>query len=232
MRHCSTYPSWTCRFERASTTSHERPLGRGLVSRLTVTKRTCKGTTKAGKPCGANPLKPGTVIQGVAVSGDWCWTHDEDLPASAKLDRTRTREQMGGRPKKPTPTEIERRLIEENVVAWQRPYWRTLGYDLVAGEDGPYLVEIKGGGAKLFGESKDGYINVSSHDDLGAMIAASEKLRDRVYGRPKQSSEVTVITQDAIDVAIERMERELASNDRDRRETGDDSALQGAESSA
>lgn len=198
-----------------------------------MTKRTCHSKTKAGKPCGANPLKPGTVIEGVKVSGKWCRQHDQDLPSSAKLDRTRTREQMGGRPKKPTPTEVERKLIEANIVALERPYWRTLGYDVLLGEDGPYLVELEGGGAKLFGESKDGYINVSTVDDLGAMIAAAEKLRDRVYGKPKQSSEVTVITQDAIDVAIERMERELA--ERDGGDSGEpivDRALQASEGAA
>lgn len=194
-----------------------------------MTKRTCEGTTKKGKPCGANPLKPGTVIEGVTVTGKWCRTHDEDLPSSAKLHATRTREQMGGRPKKPSPTEIERRLIEENVIAWQRPYWRTLGYDMVMGDDGPELLEREDGGAKLFGESKDGYINVSPHEDLGAMIAAAEKLRDRVFGRPKQSSEVTVITQDAMDRAIEGLEAELASNDPDSGEPGVGCAIQASE---
>jgi hypothetical protein len=197
-----------------------------------MTTRTCQDTTKAGKPCGANPLKPGTVIEGVTVTGKWCRNHDHDLPTSAKLHATRTREQMGGRPRKPTPAEVERKLIETNIVALERPYWRTLGYDVLLGEDGPYLVELEGGGAKLFGESKDGYINVSSHDDLGAMIAAAEKLRDRVYGRPKQSSEVTVITQDAIDVAIERMERELAERDGDSGDPGVDRALQATEGAA
>jgi hypothetical protein len=197
-----------------------------------MTKRTCKGTTRKGTPCGANPLKPGTIIEGVTVTGKWCRTHDGDLPSSAKLHATRTREQMGGRPKKPSPTEIERRLIEENVIAWQRPYWRTLGYDMVMGEDGPELLEREDGGAKLFGESKDGYINVSPHEDLGAMIAAAEKLRDRVFGRPKQSSEVTVITQDVMDQAIERLEAELAINDPGSGEPGVDRAIQATEGSS
>ena len=196
-----------------------------------MTRRCCKAKTKKGKPCGANPLKPGTVIEGVTVKGEHCRIHDPDLPASAQFP-PRTREQMGGRPRKPTPAEVERRLIEANIVALERPYWRTLGYDVLLGEDGPYLVELEGGGAKLFGESKDGYINVSSHDDLGAMIAAAEKLRDRVYGRPKQSSEVTVITQDAIDVAIERMERELAERDGDSSDPGVDRAVQASEGAA
>jgi hypothetical protein len=183
-----------------------------------MSKRACHGTTQAGKqagkPCGANPLKPGTVIQGVTVTGDWCREHDVDLPTSARIRNTRTREQLGGRPRNPRPSEIKRQLMERYELAVQRPYWRTLGYDVVINESGECeLVELPTGGAKLFGESKDGCINVSDVEDLNAMIAAAEKLEDRVYGRPKQSSEVTVVTQDTIEQAIERMEGELAGND-------------------
>lgn len=196
-----------------------------------MTKRTCKGTTKAGKPCGANPLKPGTVIEGVTVTGTWCRNHDDDLPSSAKLHATRTREQMGGRPKKPTPSEIQRQLMERYELAVQRPYWRTLGYDVAIGENGdPELIEMPEGGVKLFGESKDGHINVSGVDDLGAMIAAAEKLQDRVYGRPRQRNEVTVVTKDAFADVIEQLEAEVAEReaDRDRGDTAGDRALQGA----
>ena len=185
-------------------------------------KRTCKGITKKGTPCKGNPLK----------DSDYCLAHaDEQKRASVGFGGARAGA-MGGRPKKPSPTEIERRLIEENVIAWQRPYWRTLGYDMVMGADGPELLEREDGGAKLFGESKDGYINVSDHEDLGAMIAAAEKLRDRVFGRPKQFSEVTVVTEDQLVAEIERMERELADNDRDSGAAGDDPALQDAANAA
>lgn len=199
-----------------------------------MAKRTCKGKTKARKPCGANPLKPGTVIEGVTVTGKWCRQHDEDLPTSAKLDRTRTREQMGGRPRKPTPSEIQRQLMERYELAVQRPYWRTLGYDVVIGENGdPELIDMPDGGAKLFGESKDGEIQVSSVDDLGAMIAAAEKLQDRVYGRPRQRNEVTVVTKDAFADVIEKLEAEVAAREAagdggDRGVLGADRSLSGA----
>jgi hypothetical protein len=32
---------------------------------------------------------------------------------------------------------------------------------------------------------------MTDYDDLGAQMAAAEKLRDRVFGRPKQTTEVT-----------------------------------------
>jgi hypothetical protein len=143
------------------------------------TDRRCTAQTRSGDPCKASPLRDQNV----------CLAH-----ADAK-----TRESTGfvavngkaGRPRNPRPAEVARRLIEENVLAIQRPYWRTLGYDVELTDDGPRLVELVDGGAKLHGTSKDGNVKVSSHDDLGAHMAAAEKLQDRVYGRPKQATELT-----------------------------------------
>ena len=151
-------------------------------------KRNCKAKNQKGGPCGAYPLKPGTVIDGIAVKGKHCRKHDPDLSDSARLACAQP---GAGRPKLPTPSEIARQLIERNVLALQKPYWRTLGYDVVIGADGPELVEIPDGGAKVYGESKDGDICVSELDDLAAMMTAAEKLQDRVYGRPRQSTEIT-----------------------------------------
>lgn len=152
-------------------------------------KRQCEGTTKKGTPCGANPLKPGTVVKGVTVSGRWCNRHDEDLPDSARIGGPQP---GSGRPRVPKPTEVGRRLVEENIAIVQRPYWRALGYDVSETPDGLKVVRVEGGGAKIYGVSaKDGVVYVSEHDDLGAMIAASEKLQDRALGRPKQMTEIT-----------------------------------------
>ncbi len=186
-------------------------------------RRECKGTTRAGDPCKGNPLK----------NSDYCLAHaDEETRASVGFGGARAGA-MGGRPRKPTPSEIQRQLMERYELAVQRPYWRTLGYDVKIGEDGdPELVELPEGGAKLFGESKDGFINVSSFDDLGAMIADAEKLQDRVYGRPRQRNEVTVVTRDAFADVIEKLEAEVAereaSADRDRSDPGGDRTLSGA----
>jgi hypothetical protein len=85
---------------------------------------------------------------------------------------------------------VARKLIEENVLALQRPYWRTLGYDVVIGDDGPELVELEEGGAKLH-TAFEGRVTVSRHEDLAAMMTAAEKLQDRVYGRPTQATEIS-----------------------------------------
>lgn len=196
-------------------TAAERTRKRAKVSQTNAkprvaTRRKCADKNAAGGPCEAKPLKAGTEIAGVTVTGKWCRQHDHDLPSSAKIHNTRTAEQMGGRPKKPTPSEIQKQLMERYELAVQRPYWRTLGYDVRIAENGdPELVELDNGGAKVFGQSKDGDTIVSDYDDLGAMIAAAEKLMDRVYGRPKSSNEITLVTKDAMETAVEEMEAEM-----------------------
>lgn len=144
-----------------------------------MSDRKCAGTTKKGDPCKAAPL----------TDTDFCLAHSDE--------ETRGETGFGGPqpgsgvPARPKPSEIAKRLIEANELALQRPYWLTLGYDVVIGENGPELVERATGGAKLYGTSKDGYVQVSPHDDLEAMQRAAERLQDRVYGKPKQQTEVT-----------------------------------------
>lgn len=159
-----------------------------------MTKRECEGENAQGKPCGAHPLKPGTVIEEVTVKGKHCRRHDPDLPESVRFGspaQAREAGNKGGRPPMPKPTDIARKLIEANELALQRPYWLALGYDVRIGDDGPKLVSLPGGGVKVHGESKDGTIVVSEHLDLNAMQEAAERLWNRVYGKPKQSTEIS-----------------------------------------
>jgi hypothetical protein len=140
----------------------------------------CSATTRKGQPCKAPPLK-GT---------DYCMAH---APANVRESAGFVPDNgKAGRPRLPRPTETARRLIESNQAAILRPHFRALGYEVIEGDDGLRLEPIEGGGAKLHGISqKDGRIIVSEHDDLGAHMNASDKLQDRVYGRPRQAVEVT-----------------------------------------
>lgn len=54
-----------------------------------------------------------------------------------------------GRPRKPSPAEEMRRLVEDNAAAVLAPQFRTLGYEVVPGSDGVGLVlhERDGGGS-------------------------------------------------------------------------------------
>lgn len=97
---------------------------------------------------------------------------------------------LGGRPRNPRPSELNRRLMEENQLAIVRPYWRALGFEVEVGEEGPRLVPISGGGAKVLGKDKDG-VFLTQIEDLGAQMEAAEKLQDRTFGKPSQSVEVS-----------------------------------------
>jgi hypothetical protein len=164
----------------------------------------CHGKTKRGTICDANALRRGTVIEGVTVSGKFCRTHDATLPDSARFGshaQAREAAKLAGRPPMPKPSEVMRNLIEEGIEQILAPYFRTLGLKLEQGEDGRlHPVVDPEGGAKLFGESKEGEIKITTIDDLGAHIAAAEKLLDRVYGKPKQSTELTGAEGGAVEI--------------------------------
>lgn len=108
----------------------------------------------------------------------------------------------------PTPTELARKLIEDNIAAMLRPYFRTIGYDIEIAGGELQLSEREEGGAKLYGTSQGGHINVSPHDDLGAMIQAVEKLLDRVYGKPTTRSEISA---DVTHTSQSEFDREVAA---------------------
>jgi hypothetical protein len=142
-------------------------------------KRKCVKQTKAGKRCQAFALK----------GKDVCLAHDEKTRQMAGFGGAQPN---AGRPPSPRPSEIARRLIEENILVLQKPYWNSLGYDVKLGPNGPYLVEKEDGGAKIYGVSaKNGAVYISEHDDLEAMQKAAERLQDRVYGKPKQTTELS-----------------------------------------
>ncbi len=150
----------------------------------TTEPRKCAGTTKKGKPCGASPLKDTT----------FCLAHsDEEVRDSMGFGGAQP---GAGRPRVSKPAEVAQRLVLDNELAIQRPYWRVLGYDVRIGPDGPYLVELidpetgeRAGGAKLYGTSKDGIVKMSGHEDLGAQINAAEKIQDRAFGKARQAVE-------------------------------------------
>lgn len=145
-------------------------------------KRACNGTTVKGEPCDAPPLK----------DKDWCRAHDPETPASLRFGspaQAREAGLKGGRPRNPRPTERLQQIVEENLHVFLRPHLLTLGLEINA--DGSISPTNGGMGARMFGESKDGEIVASEYEDLGAQIEAVEKVFNRVYGRPKQVSEVS-----------------------------------------
>ena len=177
-------------------------------------KRKCHGTTAAtGKPCRATPLRSGTVIEGIAVSGKWCRTHDEDLPASANLDQVRTPDQMGGRPRKPRAVDVLKEWMEAHIDEALAPL-----------KEG--LTATK---SVVVGNGKDAHIE--QVPDIPTRMRASQELLDRGYGRPKQTVDAMVVTDADLWERIQTMEGELADIG-DPGAEGDDPEVSGDSASA
>lgn len=85
-----------------------------------MSSRSCQAITKQGKPCGAPPLRAGTEVGGIRVSGQWCRQHDQDLPDSARIGG---RQPGAGRPRRPRVTEVLRERIEEETEAILAPFF-------------------------------------------------------------------------------------------------------------
>lgn len=167
-----------------------------------MSDRHCKGTTKAGKPCKHGPLP----------DSDFCIAH---APKEVRDSKGFGGSQSGaGRPRVPGPTETARRLVDANIGALLTPYFKVLGYDVIDTPDGLKLEPIPGGGAKLHSTFM-GDVIVSSHEDLGAMMTAAEKLLDRTVGKPRQIVEHSgpkggpIQTEHQVDIASPKVREHL-----------------------
>lgn len=132
-------------------------------------KRKCHGTTVKGKPCGAVPLRKGTVLGGVAVKGKHCRAHDPDLPDSARIQGPQP---GSGRPKNPRVIDVLRSRIEERV-------------DEVIEV---YLDAMKADRTIVIGRGEDAV--VEREVDHAIRLRAVEALNDRAYGKPAQAVEL------------------------------------------
>jgi hypothetical protein len=122
------------------------------------------------------------------TDSDYCLAHADE--------KTRVSTGFGapgnGRPRKPRAVDVLRERIEANIDRVLDPLWDALTADR----------------AMVVGNGPTAHVELAS--DHPTRIAAARELLDRAYGRTRQSSEVTVITEDMIDQAIRRMEAELA----------------------
>jgi hypothetical protein len=159
-----------------------------------VSERACNGTNKIREPCSANPLKPGTVIEGVSVSGDYCRQHDPNLPESARMGGAQP---GAGRPRKPRAVDVLRERIEQDIDRVLNPLWEALEatQGVVVGTGPTATLEVV--------------------PDYRTRIAAVRELLDRGYGRAKTTGELRIIDDDAIDALLREWEAEFASNDPD-----------------
>lgn len=104
----------------------------------------------------------------------------------------------GGRPRLPKPMDLARQLVEQHIAALLRPHFKALG--LLLHDDGSTTQLHAGAVVVHQGEATD-------IEDLGAQIAAARELLDRVYGRPRQQTELTGADGGPIQVVAEARAR-------------------------
>lgn len=142
---------------------------------------------------------------------DACWGHQ---PKNVKESKGFGGPQENSGPKKlEDPFDVAREAVRQHAELLIRPHFKTLGYDIhiEQTDDGPILKleQLEGGGAKVYGESKDGEIIPSNIEDLAAQIVAAEKIIDRLWGRPRQAVEMTGADGGPVEmIAVSRPEAE------------------------
>jgi hypothetical protein len=160
-------------------------------------KRVCEASNTKGDPCGANPLKPGTIIEGVAVSGDYCRQHDQDLPDFARIGGAQP---GAGRPRKPRVVDVILASITERAAEIDAGLWEA----------------TKAERAVVVGSGESARVEMVP--DWPTRLAAYRELMDRGHGRPRQVAEVTVINDALLEQKVR--EWEAAADDRERGASG------------
>jgi hypothetical protein len=157
-------------------------------------RRCCKGRNLNNEQCGVIPLKKGTVLslpgyeETCTATGGWCMKHDPKVSDAYIAEwQSRTR---GGRKRHVGPDEYMRQVVQRGVGLFMRPYLDALGIELDPDTGEPRRVEGKG--AKIYGESKDGGIYFTNHDDVETQMKAADRVFDRGFGKPRTQSEISL----------------------------------------
>lgn len=140
----------------------------------------CTGTNRAGQSCGVYPLRGQTT----------CSAHDPTIPDEIRFGSPEQAGQAGASPK-PRKLTLTQAMRERALAAADeilRPYFQALG---VVGwnRDGTPIVD-EAARARV-AASFQGEVTLSSVEDLAAQMTASDRIVDRIEGRPRQAVEVT-----------------------------------------
>lgn len=145
-------------------------------------KNPCTAKRKDGKPCTAPARKDQPT----------CWAH---APKEEQEKAGFGGAQPGaGRPRVPRPSEVIAQVILDNIAIVLKPYFKALGYDVIATPGQAVQLVHEGGGAKVIHRGWDGeraVTELSEIDDLGAQMQAAELLLNRAFGKPRQALELT-----------------------------------------
>lgn len=157
---------------------------------MAARKRRCRGTTKKGKPCRAAALK-GT---------DRCIAHsDKAVQVEMGFGGPENGAKGGAATRRPRVIERMRERVEEDIEKIIAPYFDAIENAIVTA-------------------THEGQVIPSEVADLGARIKAAEALLDRVYGKPRQVTEVSgpdggaVPIQGLDDPEVARAAHEFLSN--------------------
>ncbi len=157
--------------------------------------------TKSGKPCGAHPLRPGTVIEGVKVSGDYCRGHDPTLPSRTQL-RAEDRAKGGKAKRIPKLSELLRKRVEAQADEILDKLFAMLDAERAV---------VVGNGPKA---------RVEFVPDMELVLRVIREIFDRAEGRPKSVSEFTGKVDyrspkqsDLIEKEIDRLTKKLADRE-------------------
>lgn len=149
------------------------------------TRRNCAATNKAGNPCRAAPLK----------GQDHCLAHgNRPDPYRFGSPEWSARAGASDKPRVPNVMEAARALVEAHAMIMLKPYLRALGFevddmgDLLLDEQGRPQMGI---GAVHVGRDKEGGVFASNVEDLASQVVVVERLLDRLYGKPKQATEIS-----------------------------------------
>jgi hypothetical protein len=148
-----------------------------------VSKRRCKGKTRAGKACKAHPPR----------DSDYCRAHDPELPDSVRFGsraQARAAGQLGGRPRNPRVVDVLRDLLEEDLREEIQQVYR----DALAAERGFLIVA---------GQETE----LKTLPDHATQLKAAEALLDRAYGKPKQALEHSGAGDDDAEAVTFRLDR-------------------------
>lgn len=171
---------------RRQQTAAAREVRRKEAAKSSKSKRNktiyCIGRKTNGDPCMSKHV----------IGSDYCSWHMTIVERErlGVRDPGEAPRQMSAQVKAP---ELLRQIVEMNVQSIIAPYFEGLGLELVGYDEDtgePVVRRREGGGLKLYGESKDGDIVMTPYDDIGGMVAIAEKLLDRIYGKPKQSTTI------------------------------------------
>lgn len=171
----------------------------------------CKGTNLYGEPCGAIPLKKGTVLkvpdyeETCTATGGYCLRCDDAVTEA--FQAAWSARARGGRKRRVGPDQYMREMVQQAVGLFVRPHLKALGLSL--DPDTGEVRVVPGGGAKIYGESKDGDICMTTYDDVEAQQKAAERLFDRGFGKPRTQAEISLAPMGGVQKIPSTAERAL-----------------------